>query len=324
MARRACALFDFERWLEKGGLLAPRRSSSSPRAACSSASSCRATRCCSSPASCRRRRATTCCRRCRSRRASCSSPRCVGDQVGYLFGSKVGPVAVRPPAEPAVQPGQRRQGPRVLREARLEDHRARPLRADRAHVRPDRRRGRPNEVPHVRHATTSSAASSGASASRRSATSSARSTSSRTTSRSPRRHRRHLAAAGGVRVPPSPPRQPSPEPPTRHPVRRRRNCHPTDPSSPYALPQLNLADRQSPAGATKSISARPRRPAPGAGRRRSDPVAQPRPERQRVGAERARTCPPSTDCPRGTSGHASSPMHLRSHPCPDVDERDGR
>ena len=85
------ALFDIESWLDKGGLDPCRARSSSPSPGCSSASSCRATRCCSSPASCRPTPAATSCRRCRSRRGVIFVAAVVGDQVGYLFGRKVGP-----------------------------------------------------------------------------------------------------------------------------------------------------------------------------------------------------------------------------------------
>ena len=117
----------------------------------------------------------------------------IGDQVGYLFGRQVGPTLFDRPEVAVLQPGQRRQGTRLPRTPRPEDDRARAIRADRAHVRPDRRRRRPDEVPHVRDLQRGRRRSCGRSASPRSATSSARSTWSREQRRARRaRDRRDL------------------------------------------------------------------------------------------------------------------------------------
>ncbi len=61
----------------------------------------------------------------------------IGDQVGgYLFGRKVGPLALQPARLAPLQAGERREGPRVLREARPEVADPGPLRAHRAHLHP--------------------------------------------------------------------------------------------------------------------------------------------------------------------------------------------
>ena len=66
----------------------------------------------------------------------------VGDQVGFTIGQKAGPAALPAPRLPLLQAGVRRAHGAVLRDARPEDDRDRPLRADRAHVRARPRRRR--------------------------------------------------------------------------------------------------------------------------------------------------------------------------------------
>ena len=53
----------------------------------------------------------------------------IGDQVGFWFGRKVGPVALQPARQPVLQAAERAQGPRLLRAPRRQDDRAGPLRA---------------------------------------------------------------------------------------------------------------------------------------------------------------------------------------------------
>jgi hypothetical protein len=73
----------------------------------------------------------------------------IGDQVGFWFGRKVGPsLFSRPDSRFFKQ--QNVTKAHAFRAARGQDHRAGPIRAHRAHVRPDRGRGQRHELPHVR------------------------------------------------------------------------------------------------------------------------------------------------------------------------------
>ena len=92
----------------------------------------------------------------------------IGDQVGYLFGNRVGPALFARPDSRFFKQAHLAQGRGLLRPPRLQDDRAGPLRPDRAHLRPDRGRRQQDALPHVRRSSTSSAPSSGPSASRRS------------------------------------------------------------------------------------------------------------------------------------------------------------
>ena len=150
---------------------------------CSSASSCPATRCCSPPGILAGQGKLDIAMVV----VGCFVAAVVGDQVGYTIGKKARAARCSASRLAALQAGVRRAHQGVLREARAEDDRDRPLRAHRAHVRADARRRRRDAAQHVLQATTSSARSSGRSASRcsatRSATRSAR-TSTRTCCRS--------------------------------------------------------------------------------------------------------------------------------------------
>ena len=75
----------------------------------------------------------------------------VGDQVGYIFGRERRPGPVHPAELAVLQAGVRHQGPRLPREERAEDDLPRPVRADRADLRPDRRRRGQDALPHLRH-----------------------------------------------------------------------------------------------------------------------------------------------------------------------------
>ena len=74
-----------------------------------------------------------------------------GDQVGYMFGKRVGPAPVPPSRLATLQAEVPALGRGLLRTARVEDDHHRPLRPHRPDVRPDRGRCRQHEVPHLRH-----------------------------------------------------------------------------------------------------------------------------------------------------------------------------
>ena len=127
----------------------------------------------------------TTCRRCPSRPASIFVAAVLGDQVGYLFGRKVGPSLFDRPQSRLFNPTTSsrahaffdKHGPKTIVLARFVPivRTFAPIVAGVGQM----------QLPHVRHLQPDRRLRCGASASPRSATSSARSTSSRTTSRSP-------------------------------------------------------------------------------------------------------------------------------------------